>query len=132
MFGKARGLWVPIAQLFMWPVLLHVMFLTARVWDTVHFVFSCGLESKSVNPLTVIVIPLHEKEVRELCVNKKSVPLLMDPRNLFCHHHSNLCGQIKDVMVHLGRFKNRLLIITSLFTQKNSAPEVKCVCSSCY
>lgn len=105
----------------------HV-FLTARVWDTVHFVFSCDLESKSANPLTVIVIPLHEKEVRELCVNKKSVPLLMDPRNLFCHHHSKLCGQIKDVMVHLGRFKNRLLIITSLFTQKNSAPEVKCVC----
>lgn len=77
----------------------HV-FLSARLWDTVRFVFSCDLDSERVNPLTVIVIPLHEKEVRELCVNKKLVPLLMDPRNLFCHHHSKLCGQIKEMTVH--------------------------------
>lgn len=77
----------------------HV-FLSARLWDTAHFVYICDLESKSVNPLTVIVIPAHEKEVRDLCVNKKLVPLLMDPGNLFCHHCSKLCGQIKEMMVH--------------------------------
>lgn len=62
--------------------------------------FQFDLDSERVNPLTVIVIPLHEKEVRELCVNKKLVPLLMDPRNLFCHHRSKLCGQIKEMTVH--------------------------------
>ena len=37
---------------------------------TIHFVLSCGLESKDMNPLTAIVILLHEREVGELCVSK--------------------------------------------------------------
>lgn len=48
---------------------------------TIHFVLSCGFESKDMNPLTAIVIPLHEREVGELCVSKGSVYFLWTPES---------------------------------------------------
>lgn len=36
------------------------LFLTAGLWTTALFAVSCDVELKYINPLTALVIPLHE------------------------------------------------------------------------
>lgn len=38
----------------------QVMFLTAWLWTTALFAVGCDVELKDINPLTALVIPLHE------------------------------------------------------------------------
>lgn len=136
-------------QSFLFFLRVPVVYLGKRgnVWFTVPCYFLGRCSSKSCfsphgcgapftlllavawNPLTAIVIPLHEREVGELCINKGLVSLLLvDPRVPFCHCHSTLCGKVKEIAVHRGRFKSHLLIISSSTIQENGAQGVQCVC----